>query len=1197
MTEPPRLTALRAQFASPPREFRPIPFWWWTGERLELSRLEWELDRLREQGVSAAIISYNHHANGDPDVGDPPVFSDAWWELLRRLLAACESRNMTLGFQDYCLLTPRLAQLAAQHPALRGHELRHFKVTVNASTALAWRVPDGTEVIEAMAYRSTAGVLERNAAIDLKDRVIDRQLVWISPDGEWTVVVCFAQPIGYDPLHPDSGRIALESFYGEYQRRLPGALGRTLTVSFQDELDFGGRFPLWSAGLAKSFTASKGYAPAGRWAELFIWLDDLTGKFRLDFHDVSMGLAERGWFEPLYAWHERHGLLFGHDNAGRGGIAVGGAYYGDTMRAMRWYSAPGSDDPKLNGPRAFKGIKVASSLAHLYGRPRVWAECFHSSGWGVAPGAVRDGLNALFALGATVVNLHGLYYSTRGGWWEWAPPDFHFRQPYWGHMRALNTYASRLSWLLAQGRHTCDVAIFYPSEAVALGLNPKAGADLIGARSLSEAQRNEADYSEDLAEALTFASGRALFDAGVDFDLIDAASLARGHGDAGVWCVADARYRVIVLPQAIALPWFALQALLSFSRAGGRVVILGDAPRISDRADAHDGELQAAVAEIKSRAIVLSRLNEDFAERVLPPAERSIGVTGGRAHVLSRRLEGADAIFVHNPADEPLALSLRLPAGVGRVERWHAETGTAETVTVFGDSGKSSLLAAQIEPRGAHLYITFPGDASADVDAEQRPWTEFATLPDTQWEFSLAPTMDDRFGDFSLNPSPRLIAATAGRMWSSLDGSGTDDWRECEPGVAPRLRLIGPFPPGSDLAELDRRVLGEEPASPRAIDHAGSRFEWRDYAFSMETGLTQDPFMKSWDSGPHGLKGRVPDEFIDLQAEHPGEIFYLIGYLWAPAAVDIELTASSRAAHCVWFDGRPIIEQSEAMPPGLRSQWHLPHYDAVPRHHRVSVGPSAKRVAMRFIQPAGQRIRAYVAPAAPAPDVPRLRWFQGADPVRFKVTTTPDRGVFWFQWRTPPGLNAVTLLHRGAARAWLGEVEGGVETLAQTGDRTRSCFRFEPGLARSGVLRVAIEAADRGGAGDLILEPAAFHCGSGIIDLGDWTHHGLEAYSGMATYRLLFELDSPAVAAQLALDIGDVAVTCAVRLNGKSLGTLIGRPLRLSLGSAAIVGSNTLEITVANTLANFYAFNRPTPYADRKDVRSGLFGPIRLLIR
>ena len=56
---------------------------------------------------------------------------------------------------------------------------------------------------------------------------------------------------------------------------------------------------------------------------------------------------------------------------------------------MRWYSAPGCDDPKLQGARAFKGLKVNSSIAHLYQRPRVWVEAFHSSGWGTSAGGDR----------------------------------------------------------------------------------------------------------------------------------------------------------------------------------------------------------------------------------------------------------------------------------------------------------------------------------------------------------------------------------------------------------------------------------------------------------------------------------------------------------------------------------------------------------------------------------------------------------------------------------------------------------------------------------------------------------------------------------------------------------------------------------------------------------------------------------------
>jgi len=1202
------IQALAAGFQNPPPSFQPIPFWWWTGERLDLDRLAWELDQLQAKGISSAVISYNHHPDGAPDVGDPPVYSKAWWELLGQVLALCEARGMTLGFQDYCLLKPRLAEISAAHPDVRGAELRHTRTVAPDGATVNVGAPEGARILEAIAFPSPDGAACRNGCIDLTETVAAGQ-AWTAPKGVWTIITCYASPAVYDPLHPQSGALALENFYGAYERRLPGALGRTLTVSFQDELDFGGRFPLWSDGLPQAFLAEKGYSLAGRLAELFISLDAQTPKFRLDFHDVSNTLADRGWFEPVYRWHEARGLLFGHDNAGRGAIAVGGAYYGDTMRAMRWYSAPGSDDPNLNGPRAFKGIKVASSIAHLYARPRVWAECFHSSGWGVAPAKVRDGLNALFALGATVVNLHGLYYSTRAGWWEWAPPDFHFRQPYWSHSGQLNAYTTRLSWALAQGRHTCDVAIFYPSEAVACGLNPSAGPELLGARSLSEAQRNDPDYTEDLAEALTFAAGEALFKTGVDFDFVDSASLARSRSLDGRLEIGDASYRVIVLAEATAMPWAALQAVLAFSRAGGQVVIVARPPVASDRAGADDPELEALVAELQSRAIQIASIGPQFAQTVLPVTDRTLAVAGGPAHVLHRRVDGLHLIYVYNPSEAAAALDLTLPAGVSAVERWAAETGERQTYPVHLRADGRLHIDVALEALGATLFVASKSLTSLKDTPALPVWRDLLRLGDSEWRSAILPTLDNRFADFQAPPSVDRIGPTCGRMWSwrpesaavALTSNGCMDltavqpaeWTQTKPGIAPRMLLAGPFPADADLSLLDARVTGLDPLAPQAINLDGALYPWRDYSFSLETGIDEDPVQKSWDSGPHGLKGAVPDEFIDLLADEPGAIFYLMTSIWAPDATEIDLVASSRAAHGIFLDGDLVIEQPLGMAPGVRSEWRLPHYDATPRARRIAVGPQGRRLVMRLVQPEGQRIRAYVAPDAPKLDEPRLRWFANPGAPKFRLSDAPERCETWFRLRGPPGLRALSLRHVGEARVWVDQQEAQRQDGAPDGV---CCFVLGRPTLQSEDVLIQVMAAKAVAAGDLISEPVAFTCEDGAISLGDWTAHGLEAYSGVVSYKTEFDLSPEALQRPLAVALGDVSATCEVRLNGVSLGFLMGPPWRLPLGDAARPGVNQLDVIVANTLVNFYAYNRPTPYASKDDTRSGLFGPIRVLI-
>ena len=61
------------------------------------------------------------------------------------------------------------------------------------------------------------------------------------------------------------------------------------------------------------------------------------------------------------------------------------AEFGDYFRAVRWYTAPGHDTP--GGRADLRKNKVSSSIAHLYQRPRVWLEGYHSLGWGATPAA------------------------------------------------------------------------------------------------------------------------------------------------------------------------------------------------------------------------------------------------------------------------------------------------------------------------------------------------------------------------------------------------------------------------------------------------------------------------------------------------------------------------------------------------------------------------------------------------------------------------------------------------------------------------------------------------------------------------------------------------------------------------------------------------------------------------------------------
>ena len=196
----------------------------------------------------------------------------------------------------------------------------------------------------------------------------------------------------------------------------------------------------------------------------------MTPKVRMDYADVRMALMEERYFQPIYHWHASRGLIFACDSGGRG---LQPDEFGDYFRATRWYTAPGHDTP---GGQAdlIKG-KVSSSIASLYRRPRVWLEGYHSLGWGATPERLMFATRENYLYGCTLLNLHGLYYTTHGSFWEWAPPCYHFRMPYWEHMGVFLKYFERLSYLLSQGTFVCDVAVLYPVAPFEAGLDGAEG--------------------------------------------------------------------------------------------------------------------------------------------------------------------------------------------------------------------------------------------------------------------------------------------------------------------------------------------------------------------------------------------------------------------------------------------------------------------------------------------------------------------------------------------------------------------------------------------------------------------------------------------------------------------------------------------------------------------------------------------------
>ena len=123
-------------------------------------------------------------------------------------------------------------------------------------------------------------------------------------------------------------------------------------------------------------------------------------------------------------------------------------------------------------------------------------------------------------------------------------------------------------------------------------------------------------------------------------------------------------------------------------------------------------------------------------------------------------------------------------------------------------------------------------------------------------------------------------------------------------------------------------------------------------------------------------------------------------------------------------------------------------------------------------------------------------------------------------------------------------------------------------------------------------EPIRLQCGPGILSTGDWSKVGaLACYSGGAWYRQTVTLTAEQAQSHVTLDLGKVAATAEVRVNGQTSGIRVAPPWRVDISSQVAPGTNRIEVRIFNTLANHY---RTIPTNYRGDPLSGLIGPVTL---
>jgi len=748
----PSVREVAANFKAPPHEYGAIqPFASWNGSdpKEVRERIVRDLDRLAANGIFVVNLS--------PGRGAPKYLSPEHMDQVKFVVQEAAKRGMRLWIQDESDYPSGFAggNISQQYPQL-GMQGIVADIHVHVVPGQTLRMPVPPDTLAIMALKTSPDQAMPQGVIPIAVPP-DLQLKWITPaEGStpneprynWEVVfvrhVYLSSPTRnfnredgtrakdalytlIDYLDPEATRAFLKITHETYRQAVGDQFGKIVLGFFGDEPDYSSSIP-WTPKLLEEFQRRKGYdlkpyIPSfftGRGTEAA----DETRRVRADYYDVWSGIFQNSFFGEQAEWCKKYGVEYlVHLNHEENMIALERSE-GDYFRDNRNVEVPGIDNlnqliPSLvHTPDGTWNVnnnfpKLASSAAHLFGKPKVWAE--EGGGVGI------DGKYQLdFQLVRGVNALQIRVPISRGPGDPSAaapPPAIPPQAP------MIAWYANRGGYLMAIGRPAAQVGLYHPGNSIWMG-------------------DQEADRS-------TTKLGWQLLEHQVDWDYFDEQSLSSVASieDGGFKNLSGQVYKAIVVPSTTVITRTGLERFRAFVKAGGKVIFVGKTPSLVLDATFLNAK---EVPDLSFATLVES--TGDITPQVLaalPKPDVKLDSEFPGLTYTHRSWRDAEMYFFFNESGKPESRTATV-AGIGRAQAWDLATGEIHPIASVKAEGDAVSFPLALGPYEAKVVVVGPlpsgaagpepslvaGNTLAELDGD---WTldlngKTATTPLKSWE-------------------------------------------------------------------------------------------------------------------------------------------------------------------------------------------------------------------------------------------------------------------------------------------------------------------------------------------------------------------------------------------------------------------------------------------------------------------------------
>lgn len=431
------LEQLLDNIAHPPKEFTPIPFWFFN-DKPDEEKIAQQLADYVEKGVNGIVI---HPRIGLPE--EIQYLSESYFKVVRYVVRTARQLDMKVVLYDEGMYPSGSAHglVVAENAdyASRGITLADSAGGGQAIT----QFPDGKYLV----YGFTHGTI--------------RGIHYGEDDGE------AGAPMSADILDPDAVDAFIRLTHERYYQELKDYFGDTVIAFFTDEPCPLGRnaggFREWADGMQEEILAENGKLE--ELEALFCGGENRTTRI---YHKLIKKHLREVYYARLSQWCEAHDIsLMGHPEAS------------DDVEEAFYFHIPGQDlimrrvAPETGGIREFDSVqaKLSADIARHLGRRRNANECFGVCGrrnipWYFKGYDMKWYINWLGIRGVNLFVPHAFYYSVAGARKEERPPDVGPHNIWWQHYRLFADYMKRISCLMTDAVSLARVAVLCDNNCV-----------------------------------------------------------------------------------------------------------------------------------------------------------------------------------------------------------------------------------------------------------------------------------------------------------------------------------------------------------------------------------------------------------------------------------------------------------------------------------------------------------------------------------------------------------------------------------------------------------------------------------------------------------------------------------------------------------------------------------------------------------